>query len=103
MLTYYLRENDTFRQMSVNLSAGIPDADQAVALWFDLFNPTVQEDRLVESILGISIPSREEMEDIESSARLYTEDDAEFMTETFLTDLDTEDRKSTRLNSSHLG
>jgi magnesium transporter len=95
MLTYYLRENDTFRQVSVNLSAGIPDADQAVALWFDLLHPTPQEDWLVESILGISIPSREEMEEIESSARLYTEDGAEFMTETFLTDLDTDQPRRT--------
>ena len=66
MLTYYLRENDTFRQVLVSFSAGTPDVDRA-ALWFDLLNPTPQEDRLVESILGISVPSREEMEEIESS------------------------------------
>jgi magnesium transporter len=39
-------------------------------MWFDRLNPTPEEDRLVESILGISIPTREEMEEIESSARL---------------------------------
>jgi magnesium transporter len=35
------------------------------------------------------------MEEIESSARLYTEDGAEFMTETFLTDLDTDQPRRT--------
>jgi magnesium transporter len=89
MLSWFVRENDTLRQVSVNPSTATPNVDGA-ALWFDLLNPTPEEDRLVESILSISIPTREEMEEIESSARLYTEEGAEFMTVTTLTDLGTD-------------
>ena len=50
------------------------------ALWIDLIEPTPQEDRLVESYLGICVPTREEMSDIEPSELLYTEDGARYMT-----------------------
>ena len=50
------------------------------ALWIDLIEPTPQEDRLVESYLGISVPTREEMSDIEPSELLYTEEGARYMT-----------------------
>ena len=50
------------------------------AVWLDLFNPTPEEDAYVERTLGISLPSREEMQEIEVSARLYNEGGAEFMT-----------------------
>jgi len=50
------------------------------AVWIDLFNPTAEEDALVESWLEIDVPSREEMREIEISSRLYEEDGAVFMT-----------------------
>jgi magnesium transporter len=50
------------------------------ALWFDLIEPTREEDRLVEEHLGIEIPTREEMADIEPSEILYREGDARYMT-----------------------
>ena len=40
------------------------------ALWIDLVEPTREEDVKVEAFLGISIPTREEMSDIEPSALL---------------------------------
>ncbi|APO72522.1 magnesium transporter protein CorA 2 (plasmid) [Rhizobium gallicum] len=63
----------------------------AAPVWHDLINPTPDEDRSVERQLGIAIPTREEMEDIELSARLYQESGAEFMTMTALTGLDGDD------------
>ncbi|NOU04767.1 MAG: magnesium transporter CorA family protein [Hyphomicrobiaceae bacterium] len=53
--------------------------DQSI-VWIDLLNPTKNEDLLIEEILGISIPTREEAQEIEASSRLYAEDDAHFMT-----------------------
>ncbi|MFA5952849.1 MAG: magnesium/cobalt transporter CorA [Hyphomicrobium sp.] len=71
-------------------------ADPACPLvWFDLFNPTIEEDRLVEELIGVSIPTREEMQEIEVSARLYQENGAEFMTITAVTQLDTEEPMTT--------
>lgn len=64
-------------------------------VWLDLLNPTLDEKTLVNELLGIAIPSQAEMEEIELSARLYTEDGAEFMTMTALSGLDTEDPAKT--------
>ncbi len=57
-------------------------------VWFDLFNASQDEIRTVERQLGIEIPTRDEMQEIELSARLYQEDGAEFMTMTAATELD---------------
>jgi len=53
------------------------------------------EETLVNELLGIVIPSQAEMEEIELSARLYTEGGAEFMTMTALSGLDTDDPAKT--------
>ncbi|ESY02188.1 MULTISPECIES: magnesium/cobalt transporter CorA [unclassified Mesorhizobium] len=62
-------------------------ADDLVAngdhvVWADLLNPTKEEETAIETWLGVAIPTREEMEEIEISSRLYIEDGAYFMTAT---------------------
>lgn len=54
------------------------------AVWIDLLNPTPQEEKAVQDALHIEIPTREEMQEIESSSRLYREGDALFLTASFL-------------------
>jgi magnesium transporter len=49
-------------------------------VWFDLFSPTRDEELAVEKHLQIDLPTREEMEEIEISSRLYESDGAVFMT-----------------------
>jgi magnesium transporter len=49
-------------------------------VWIDLLNPTPDEDAFVEKAMGIDIPTRAEMREIEASNRLYTESGAYFMT-----------------------
>jgi magnesium transporter len=51
-------------------------------VWVDLLEPENGEEALVERGLGINVPTREEMEEIEVSSRLYYEDDAAYMTAT---------------------
>ncbi len=48
--------------------------------WIDLYMPTKDEDLLVEQTLGVKIPTREEMAEIEMSSRLYQEGGAHYMT-----------------------
>ncbi|MEN9706256.1 MAG: hypothetical protein RLZZ393_2135 [Pseudomonadota bacterium] len=60
------------------------------ALWLDLLEPTVDEERLVEARLGVDVPTREEMREIESSNRLYEEGGALYLTATVVTKLDSE-------------
>ncbi|WP_457582448.1 magnesium transporter CorA family protein [Ensifer canadensis] len=60
-------------------------ADKPVTLrpdivWVDLVEPSKDEDLMMEKLLGISIPTRDDLKDIEPSSRLYMEADAVFMT-----------------------
>lgn len=55
-------------------------ATKEQVLWYDLVAPTPEEEKFLEERLGIDIPTREEMEEIEISSRLYLEDGAVFMT-----------------------
>ncbi|MGH8138531.1 MAG: magnesium transporter CorA family protein [Steroidobacteraceae bacterium] len=60
------------------------------ALWIDLRDPTPEEEQTVESALGIDVPTREEMREIEASNRFYEENGALYMTATLVTKLDTD-------------
>ncbi len=60
------------------------------ALWIDLINPEPEEEKLVEITLGIDVPTREEMQEIEASNRIYEDHDALYMTITIVTKLDTD-------------
>lgn len=64
------------------------------AVWIDLFDPTKEEERRVEQALGIEAPTREEMQEIEISNRLYAENGAVFMTATIMSRMDTDDPQS---------
>jgi magnesium transporter len=66
--------------------AEIPEA----CVWVDLLEPTVAEERAVERLLAIDVPSREEMREIETSNRLYEENGTLYMTTTVVTKIDTD-------------
>jgi len=68
--------NDAGRLRQVDM----PVAAEEPLVWIDLVNPTGDEENELEKRLGINIPTREEMEEIEISSRLYTDDGAYFMT-----------------------
>lgn len=54
------------------------------ALWIDLINPSTEEEQWTEQLLNLEIPTREEMQEIELSSRLYKENDILFMTATMV-------------------
>lgn len=54
------------------------------AVWIDMVEPTREEELYVEKVVGIEVPTRDDMKDIEPSARLYTDDGAVFMTASLL-------------------
>ncbi len=59
-------------------------------VWVDLLEPTLSEERAVERLLAIEVPSREEMREIETSNRLYEENGTLYMTATVVTKIDTD-------------
>ena len=50
------------------------------ALWIDLFEPNADEEHAVETLLGLDIPTRDDMQEIEWSSRLYAEGDVLYLT-----------------------
>jgi magnesium transporter len=67
------------------------------AVWIDIFNPTEQEEIIVDLAFSIDLPTRREMQDIEVSRRLYRLDDALFMTATVLIKADTHQPESSAI------
>src|SRR5690606_22587838 len=76
MITAYVPHNGTVERVDVGLDRALP----ADVLWLDLFEPTVEETAKVQKTLGLALPTREEMREIEPSSRLYIEGDASYMT-----------------------
>jgi magnesium transporter len=52
----------------------------AQALWIDLLCPSQEEEDIIEEYFKLEIPTKIEMEEIEPSSRLYTENNAFYMT-----------------------
>jgi magnesium transporter len=91
MLSVYVPHGASLERRSVNPGEPPPDA----AVWIDLVTPTVPEDKLVEQLLGVAVPTREEMQEIEVSSRLYVENGARYMTATLMCQSDTASPKTT--------
>jgi magnesium transporter len=58
--------------------------DVSTSVWIDLVNPGEDEDKSIEKALGIEVPTRSEMREIEASNRFYTENGAYYMTSIIL-------------------
>ena len=69
------------------------------AVWLDLYSPTLAEDKLVERMLGIAVPTREEMKEIEVTSRLYVENGARYMTATLMCHSDSDVPRTTEVTS----
>lgn len=73
-----------------NRQLGDGEALPADAVWIDLFNPTLAEEALIEAVLGIDIPTAEDMAEIETSSRLYLDNGATVLTVTLAIGIVTE-------------
>ncbi|WP_045836825.1 magnesium transporter CorA family protein [Hyphomicrobium sp. 99] len=58
--------------------------DLSTSVWIDLIEPKEDEDKYIEQALGIEVPTRSEMREIEASNRFYTENGAYYMTSIIL-------------------
>jgi magnesium transporter len=85
MIKAYNFDGSNLRKLKLNeLKSHI-----ATIVWVDLICPTAEEKTVVEDLLGIDIPTRDEMYEIELSSRLYQRNDTIFVTITIMTQLDT--------------
>lgn len=83
MIDAYTIHGTQVRRHSVTFDALPPEA-----VWIDMRNPSREEERAVEQLCGIEVPTREEMREIEVSSRLYSEDGGDFMTASLVYGLD---------------
>jgi magnesium transporter len=91
MLAVYIPQGTSLDRKVIEDPVEIPPT----AVWFDLAAPTVPEDKLVERTLGTPVPTREEMQEIEVTSRLYVENGARYMTATLMCQSDTANPKTT--------
>ncbi len=80
MLSVYVPKGSSLERSVSDAGQPLPDT----AVWMDLITPTVQEDKLVEQLTGSPVPTREEMQEIEVSSRLYVDNGARYMTATLM-------------------
>jgi magnesium transporter len=91
MLSVNMLRGTTLERTTFGADGEVPDR----AVWIDLYSPTLAEDKLVERALGIAVPTREEMHEIEITSRLYVEGGARYMTATLMCHSDTEVPRAT--------
>jgi magnesium transporter len=91
MLSVNVPRGATLERINFDAGGQIPDS----AVWLDLHAPTPAENKLVEQALHIALPTREEMQEIEITSRLYVEDGARYMTATLMCNSDTEAPRTT--------
>lgn len=80
MLAVRLLSGSSLEGVVVDADGDIPDA----AVWIDLVSPVPPEDKIVERAIGVAVPTREEMQEIEPTSRLYIENGARYMTATLM-------------------
>ncbi len=78
MITYYTLVGDRLVRHNGSECHGMPKD----TLWIDLFRPTAEEEKLLESIIEVDVPTQEEMAEIEDSSRFYESKGALYMTTT---------------------
>ncbi len=91
MLSAYVPTGTSLEQKIVDPGQEVPEA----AVWIDLVTPSPGEDKLVERLVGVAIPTREEMREIEVTSRLYVENGVRYMTATLMCQSESDSPKTT--------
>ena len=91
MFSVFVQTESSLKKAVIDDLARLPEN----AVWIDLVNPNAAEDRAVERLAGIAVPTREDMQEIEVSSRLYIENGARYMTATLMCQSDTDMPRTT--------
>ncbi len=84
LVTYAASGGRLLRLDKTPARAAEPDTSVPPPVWIDMLRPTQSEAAEVEALLGIDVPTREDMDEIEHSSRIYTADGALFLTASVL-------------------
>ncbi len=86
MLKIYQQQNGGLKGVVLSDTDPIPPD----SVWIDLLSPTNEERRKVNTLVGMEMPTRADMEEIEVSSRLYQEDGGIFLTALILSNMETD-------------
>jgi magnesium transporter len=89
--SYGLREHCLRRNLTCSGESDDPVVIPSDSVWVDVLDPTFQEREAIRSFLGVDTPTRDDLDEIEISSRLYLEDNAVFMTALILSGTETSD------------
>lgn len=81
MIRLYRRGQTACEPVDLSRDAALPDD----AVWLDLISPSRDEELTVERLIGLSVPTREEMAELEASSRIYREGGATYATADLIT------------------
>src|SRR5579864_3336980 len=91
MFSVFVPSESSLKKATITDMEALPEN----AVWIDLMKPTMAEDKAVERLAGIAVPTREDMQEIEISSRLYIENSARYMTATLMCQSDTDMPRTT--------
>jgi len=85
MIKAYVIEDGRLAEAPLGVDEPLPPG----TIWLDLMEPSPEEEKRLEALLGVPLPTREEMLEIEESSRFYTESGAMYLTAPILHASDT--------------
>ena len=85
MITAYLRANGMLKPVTLSRDEAIPEG----TVWIDVLSPEDEDLVFLDEVLGLDVPTEEDMQEIEMSSRLYQEEEALYMTATMICNADT--------------
>lgn len=90
MINIFAKHNSLVSKYTYN---ALEDIESKNILWLDLLNPSLEEIGAISNIYDIAIPTKEEREEIESSARYWEDKDSITINTRFLIKLGADDIK----------
>lgn len=92
MLNVFVLNNRRLNQLHVET---LDDLKNCEPIWIDLVSPTAMEREWIRTLFGLELPSLEEMQDLESSARFYEGENGELhLRSDFLLEINDDDSRN---------
>jgi magnesium transporter len=84
MITAYVKNSGRVNAIPLQNISDLPQQ----TVWLDLLEPSKDEEQIIESFLGIEVPTSQEIQEIEDSSRFYSRNENIYLTAALLTRLE---------------
>ncbi|MBI5249499.1 MAG: magnesium transporter CorA family protein [Desulfomonile tiedjei] len=91
MITAYVKNQQGVSAVSLQNISELPKQ----TVWLDLLEPSKSEEQIIESFLGIEVPTSQEIAEIEDSSRFYSRNENIYLTAALLTRLESSQPSNT--------